>query len=93
MVESSIGALWRTDSHHGEVEVLDGVGGDRGGNWRFLPLFVRLPNQDSSANKSKTDDPKPQDLYRFGLKGNYIEKKISSVGKLSKKRQNWLPSL
>ena len=44
MVEGSVGVLWRTDSHIGEVQVVDGVGGDRGGDGVLLPLFVRLTN-------------------------------------------------
>ena len=30
-IESGITALWRTDGHDGEVQVVDGEGGDRGG--------------------------------------------------------------
>ena len=44
VVESGIGALWRTDGHNGEVEVVDGVSGDGGGDGIFLPLLVRLAN-------------------------------------------------
>ena len=40
MVEGSVGVLWRTDGHIGEVKVVDGVGGDRGGNWVCLPLPI-----------------------------------------------------
>ena len=40
MIEGSVGVLWRTDGHIGEVKVVDGVGGDRGGNWVCLPLPI-----------------------------------------------------
>ena len=59
MVESSVGVLWRTDGHIGEVQVVDGVGGDRGGDGILLPLIVRLPNQDSSTNEPKADNESP----------------------------------
>ena len=62
MVESGVGVLWGADSHDGEVQVVDGVGGDRGGNWRLLPLVVRLSDQDSSTNEAKTYDPTPSNL-------------------------------
>ena len=44
MVEGSVGVLWRTDGHIGKVQVVDGVGGDRGGDGILLPLLVRLAN-------------------------------------------------
>ena len=56
MVEASIGVLWRTDGHIGEVQVVDGVGGDRGGDGVLLPLLVRLANESSSTNKPKADN-------------------------------------
>ena len=56
MVEGSVGVPWRTDSNDGEVKVIDGVGGDRGGNGILLPLLIRLGNKDSSRNKSDTDN-------------------------------------
>ena len=40
MVEGSVGVLWRTNGHIGEVKVVDGVGGDRGGDRMLLLLFV-----------------------------------------------------
>ena len=49
MVEGGVGVLWRADGHIGELKVVDGVGGDRGGNGILLPLIVRLANQDSSS--------------------------------------------
>ena len=42
-----------------EVKVVDGVGGDRGGDGILLPLLVRLPNQDSSTNEPKADNESP----------------------------------
>ena len=59
MVEGSVGAFWRTDGHLGEVQVVDGVGGDRGGDGILLPLVVGLANQDSSTEETKTDNTKP----------------------------------
>ena len=56
MVEGSIGALGRTDGHDREVQVLYGVGGDRGGNGVLLPLLVGLANQDSSSDEPKADN-------------------------------------
>ena len=56
MVEGSIGALWRTDSHDGKVEVFDGMGGDRGGDGILLPLLVRFADQDSSSDEPETDN-------------------------------------
>ena len=62
MVEGSVGVPRRTDGNNREVEVVNGVGGDRGGDWRILPLLVRLANQDSCPNETKTDDDKPKNL-------------------------------
>ena len=60
MVEGSVWVLWRTDGHIGEVQVVDGVGGDRGGDGILLPLLVRLGNQDSSPNETKADNTEPE---------------------------------
>ena len=62
MVESSVGVLWGADGHDGEVQVFDGVGGDRGGDRFLLPLVVRFANQDSGTNEAKTYDPTPSNL-------------------------------
>ena len=62
MVESSVGVLWRSDGQDREVEVFDGVGGDRGGDRFLLPLVVRFADQDSSAEKSETNNAEPEDL-------------------------------
>ena len=62
MVEGSIGALWRTDGHDGEVEIFNGVGGDRGGNGVLLPLLVRLTNQDCSPYEAKAHNNQPENL-------------------------------
>ena len=59
MVEGGVGVLWRTDGHDGEVEVVDGVGGDRGGDGILLPLLVRLADQDPSSDETQTDNTKP----------------------------------
>ena len=56
MVERSVGVLWRTDGHLGEVQVVDGVGGDRGCDGILLPFLVRLAYQDSSSDEPKADD-------------------------------------
>ena len=62
MVEGSVGVLWRADGHLGEVQVVDGVGGDRGGDGVLLPLLVRLAYQSTSPNEPKTDNCKPKEL-------------------------------
>ena len=62
MVEGGVGVLRRTDGHDGEVEVVNGVGGDRGGDGFLLPLLVRLANQDSSSDEPKADNDKPKNL-------------------------------
>ena len=56
VVEGGVGVLWRTDGHDGEVKVVDGMSGDRGGDRMLLPLLIRLGNQDSSSDKSETND-------------------------------------
>ena len=56
MVEGSVGVPRRTDGHSGEVQVSDGVGGDRGGDRVLLPILVGLANQDSSPNEPETDN-------------------------------------
>ena len=40
----------------GEVQVVDGVGGDRGGDGILLPLLVRLADQDSCSDEPKADN-------------------------------------
>ena len=62
MVEGCVGVLWRTDGHSGEVQVFDGVGRDRGGDGILLPILVRLADQETSTNKTETNNPKPQNL-------------------------------
>ena len=56
MVEGSVGVLWGTDGHVGEVQVVNGVGGDRGGDGVLLPLLVGLAYESSSTNKPKADN-------------------------------------
>ena len=56
MVEGSVGVLWRADSHNRKVKVVNWVGGDRGGNRRFLPLMIRLADQIASAKEPQTDN-------------------------------------
>ena len=56
MIEGSVGAFWRTDGHIGEVQVINGVSGDRGGDGILLPFFVGLCNQNSSSDESKADN-------------------------------------
>ena len=62
MEEGSVGISWRTDSHHGEVQVVNQVGGDRGGNRRLLPLMVGLCDEESSNDEPKTYNPTPNNL-------------------------------
>ena len=68
VVESGVGFSRRTDGDHREVQILDGMGGDRGGDRRLLPLFVRLTDQITSTDKSKTNNQKPCSLCSLGLK-------------------------
>ena len=56
MVQGGVGVLRRADGHDGEVKVVDGVGGDRGGNRILLPRLVRLTNQESSCYETKTNN-------------------------------------
>ena len=56
MVEGSVGVLWRTNGHLGEVQFVDGVGGDRGGDGILLPLLVGLANQNASPDEPKVDN-------------------------------------
>ena len=56
MVEGGVGVLRRADGHIGEVQICNGVGGDRGGDWVLLPLIVRFADQDSSSDESKADN-------------------------------------
>ena len=62
MVEGGIGVFWGAYSHLGEFQVVNGVGGDRGGDGILLPLLVRLADQESCSDETKTDYSKPQDL-------------------------------
>ena len=62
MVEGSVGVRWRTDCHIGEVQIVDGVGGDRGGDGFLLPLLVGLANQDSGPYEPKADDKEPKNF-------------------------------
>ena len=62
MVEGGVGVLRRADGHNGEVKVVDGVGGDRGGDGILLPLLVRLSNQNSCSDETEADNRKPKDL-------------------------------
>ena len=62
MVKGSVGVPWGTNRNLGEVQVIDGVGGDRGGDGILLQLLVRLANKDTSPNKPKTNKSKPQNF-------------------------------
>ena len=62
MVKGSVGVLWGTNSNTGEVQVIDGVGGDRGGDGILLPLLVGLAYESSSTNEPKADNESP---YNF----------------------------
>ena len=62
MVQGSVGVPCGTDGHLGEVKVVYGVSGDRGGDGMLLPLLVRLSNQDSSPDKPQTNNSNPQNL-------------------------------
>ena len=68
MIEGGVGALWRTDGHDGEVQVVDGAGGDRGGHRGLLPLLVRLADQQSCSQETEADDDKPENFEGQRLK-------------------------
>ena len=70
MIEGGVGALWRTDGHDGEVQVVDGSGGDRGGHRGLLPLLVRLADQQSGSQETKADHHSPEDFEGFGLESH-----------------------
>ena len=82
MVEGSVGVLRRTDGDNWEVQVINGVGGDRGGNGGLLPFVVRLANQKSSGDESKTHKNKPQNIgcprLMIRLTKNQFNLKIST---------------
>ena len=67
MVEGGVGVLRRADGHGGEVKVVNGAGGDRGGDGILLPFFVRLADQDSSSDEPKADSYDPKKFCRLGL--------------------------
>ena len=73
MVEGSVGVLWRTDGHVWEVQVVDGMGCNRGGDGILLPLHIRLNNQDSCPDEPKTDNTEPENLCWFCLKRNQLK--------------------
>ena len=60
MIQRSVGVLWWTDGHLGKVQVVDGMGGDRGGDGILLPFVVGLANQDSGTEETETDNTKPE---------------------------------
>ena len=68
VVKGCVGVLWRTDGNLGKVEVIDGVGGDRGGDGILMPLLVRLANQNSCPDKSNGNNTKPKKFCRLCLK-------------------------
>ena len=78
MIEGGVGALWRTDGHDGEVQVVDGAGGDRGGHRGLLPLLVRLADQQSCSQETKDDHKSPEDFEGPGLQNM----KAKTVNKL-----------
>ena len=56
MVKGSVGVPWGTDSHIGEVQVVDGVGGDCGGYGVLLPLLIWLTYESCSCDEPKADN-------------------------------------
>ena len=68
IIEGGVGALRRTDGHDGEVQVVDGAGGDRGGHRGLLPLLVRLADQQSCSQETEADDDKPENFEGQRLK-------------------------
>ena len=78
MVEGSTGVFWGAYGHLGELQVVDGVGGDRGGDGILLPLLIGLADQNPSNNKATTDSKEPEDLCSFGLKIEVFKLKSES---------------
>ena len=74
MIEGCAGVLWMTDGHFWKVKVIDGMDGNGGGNGGILPLHVRLANQDSSYNETKTDNATPENLCCPGLRKISVRK-------------------
>ena len=77
MVKGGVGVFWRTDGHLGEFQVVDGVGGDRGGDGILLPLLVRLADKDSSPDEPKADNNQPKNLCWFCLKWKLQRREVS----------------
>ena len=77
MVEGSVGILRRTYGHLREVQVVDGMSGDRGGDGILLPLLVRLADKDSSPDEPKADNNQPKNLCWFCLKWKLQRRKVS----------------
>ena len=71
-LEAIVDVLWRTHCDNGEIEVVDGVGGDRGGDWLLLPLLVRLPDQQPSSDETSAHNYHPQNLGTLGLNLNGV---------------------
>ena len=67
MIKSSVWVLRRIDSNNGEVQVVNGASGDRGGNRILLPLLVRLSNQVSCCSKTTANNQEPDNFCRLGL--------------------------
>ena len=73
MVEGSVGVFWRTDGHVWKVQVIDGMGCNRGGDGILLPLHIRLNNQDSCPDEPKADNTEPENLCWFCLKRKQLK--------------------
>ena len=71
-LEAIVGVLWRTHRDNGEIKVVDGVGGDRGGDWLLLPLLVRLPDQQPSSDETSAHNYHPQNRGTLGLNLNGV---------------------
>ena len=56
VVQCCVRVLWRADGHHREVQVIDGVGRDRGGDGILLPVLVGLADQDTSRDEPKANN-------------------------------------
>ena len=67
MVKGGVGVLRRTNGHIGKVEIVDSMGGDRGGNGIFLPFMIRLADEDSCPNKANAYNSKPQNFGQLCL--------------------------
>ena len=67
MVESSVWPPWRADCHPWELQLSDGVGGDRCWHRWPLPLLVRVIDHLDGKSKASHHDRHPDSFCCFGF--------------------------